>query len=43
MIKCNRCNNIYKREIELCKSCHFVDICKPIVTELPKNNVVLEL
>ena len=40
-IKCNNiyCSNIYKKEIELCNGCKYVDGCKPIVTELPKDDV----
>jgi hypothetical protein len=40
-IKCNNnnCNYISKKEIELCNSCKYVDGCKPIVTDLPKDNV----
>lgn len=40
-IKCNNnyCDKIYKKEIELCNSCKYVDCCKPIITELPNDNV----
>lgn len=36
---CNNCNNIYKKEIDLCNNCKYVNNCTPIVTELPKDNV----
>lgn len=40
-IKCNNssCNNIYKKEIELCNSCKYVYGCNPIITDLPEDNV----
>lgn len=38
-LKCNNCNNIYKKEIDLCNNCKYVNNCIPIVTELPKDNV----
>lgn len=38
-IKCNRCNNIYKKEINLCNSCKYVYNCIPIVTEIPNDDV----
>jgi hypothetical protein len=38
-IKCNLCNNIYKKEINLCLGCKYVEGCKPIVTQLPDEKV----
>lgn len=38
-IKCNNCENISKKGIDLCFSCKYVESSKPIVTKLPKDNI----
>lgn len=37
-IKCNNCNHISNKEIELCFKCKNLESCKPIVTKIPDNN-----
>lgn len=38
-IKCNLCEKIYKKRIELCNKCKCIKGCKPIITELPDEKV----